>query len=189
MGISRQPSPIQTTIDQQQPKNEERSNYLGSIATNGAWGTCEMKSRTVTSHTALNKKKNFFRQQIGFKLKEETGKVLHLEHNFVWCWNLDTSVSRSGIPGKFWDVVLQKDGEDKLDRSCEKWRSITKVKKEMNVLHTIRRNANWCVHTYCRNCILKQVIEGKAEGRIQVTGRRGRRRKQQLYGLKEKRGH
>jgi hypothetical protein len=38
-----------------------------------------------------------------------------------------------------------------------------------------------------RNCFLKHVIEGKTEGRIEVTGRRGRRRKQVLYDLKEKR--
>jgi hypothetical protein len=24
------------------------------------------------------------------------------------------------LPGKFWSVVLEKDGEDQLDRSCEK---------------------------------------------------------------------
>jgi hypothetical protein len=38
-----------------------------------------------------------------------------------------------------------------------------------------------------RNCLLKHVIEGNIEGRIEVTGRRGRRRKQ-LLDLKEKRG-
>jgi len=27
-------------------------------------------------------------------------------------------------PGKFRNVVLEKDGEDQLDRSCEKWRSV-----------------------------------------------------------------
>jgi hypothetical protein len=37
-----------------------------------------------------------------------------------------------------------------------------------------------------RNCLLKHVIEGKIEGRIEVTGRRGRRRKQLLDDLKEK---
>jgi hypothetical protein len=30
-------------------------------------------------------------------------------------------------------------------------------------------------HTLRRNCLLKHVIEGKLEGRIEVTGRRGRR--------------
>jgi hypothetical protein len=33
---------------------------------------------------------------------------------------LDASGSRSEIPGKFCNVVLEKDGEDQLDRSCEK---------------------------------------------------------------------
>jgi hypothetical protein len=41
----------------------------------------------------------------------------------------------------------------------------------------------------CRNCLLKNVIEGKIEGRIEMTGRRGRRRKQLLDDLKEKRGY
>jgi hypothetical protein len=51
------------------------------------------------AQAALNKKKN---QQNGLKkFKDETCEVLHLEHNFVWCWNLDTSKSRSEIPGKF----------------------------------------------------------------------------------------
>ena len=48
-----------------------------------------------------------------------------LEHGFVWCWNLVTSGSKSETPGKFLNVVLEKDGEDQLDRSCEKWRSVT----------------------------------------------------------------
>jgi hypothetical protein len=38
-----------------------------------------------------------------------------------------------------------------------------------------------------RNCLLKHVIEGKLEGRIEMTERRGRRRKQLLDDLKEKR--
>jgi hypothetical protein len=33
------------------------------------------------------------------------------------------------------------------------------------------------------------VIEGKKEGRIGVTGRRGKRLKQLLYGLKERRDY
>jgi hypothetical protein len=40
------------------------------------------------------------------------------------------------------------------------------------------------------NCLyLKLVIEGKIEGMIEVIGRRGRRRKQLLDGLKEERGY
>ena len=34
--------------------------------------------------------------------------------------NLDAPGNRSETPGKFGNVVLEKDGEDQLDRSCEK---------------------------------------------------------------------
>jgi hypothetical protein len=40
-----------------------------------------------------------------------------------------------------------------------------------------------------RNFLLKQVIEGKTEERIEVTGRRGRRRKQLQDNHKKKRGY
>jgi hypothetical protein len=63
-----------------------------------------------------------------------------------------------------------------------------RVKEERNIVHTIkRRKANWIGHILRRNCLLKRVIEGKLEGRIEMTGRRGRRRKQLLVDLKEKR--
>jgi hypothetical protein len=60
-----------------------------------------------------------------------------------------------------------------------------RVKEERNILHTIQiRKANWIGHILRRNCLLKHVIEGKIEGRIEVAGRRGRRRKQLLDSLK-----
>jgi hypothetical protein len=63
-----------------------------------------------------------------------------------------------------------------------------RVKEDRNILHTIKtRKANWIGHILRRNCLLKHVIEGKVEGRIQMMGRRGRRRKQLLDDLKEKR--
>jgi hypothetical protein len=52
-----------------------------------------------------------------------------------------------------------------------------------------RRQSNWIGHILCTNCLLKQAIEGKIQGRIEMTGRRKRRRKQLLDDLKEKRRH
>jgi hypothetical protein len=40
-----------------------------------------------------------------------------------------------------------------------------------------------------RNCLLKQLIEGKMRGGIEVTGRRGRRRRKLLCELKGRRGY
>jgi hypothetical protein len=55
------------------------------------------------------------RQKIRLRATEETSEELHLEHSFVWCGNLDSSETISEVPGKFWNEVLEKDGEDKLD--------------------------------------------------------------------------
>ena len=77
-----------------------------------------------------------------------------------------------------------------LDRSCEKWRSITRVKEQRNILHEIsKRKANWIGHILPRNCLVQGVIEGKIKGGIEVTGRRGRRRRKLLNDLKERRGY
>jgi hypothetical protein len=63
---------------------------------------------------------------------------------------------------------------------------LQRVKKERNVLQTIkRRKVDW-IHYILRR---KHVIEGKKEGRIEVTKRRGRRRKQLVDDLKETRGY
>jgi hypothetical protein len=44
-------------------------------------------------------------------------------------------------------MVLEKDGENMLDRSCEKRRSVTMVLGERNILHTGKgRKANWIGH-------------------------------------------
>ena len=61
---------------------------------------------------------------------------------------------------------------------------LRKVTKERNILHTIKRSeANWIGHILRRNWLLKYVVEGKIETRIEAMGRRGRRRKQVLDDL------
>jgi hypothetical protein len=76
----------------------------------------------------------------------------------MWCWRRMEKIS--------WTDRVR--NEEVLHR----------VKKERNILHTIKRTkANWIGHILRRNCLLKQVIEGKLEGRMEMTRRRGRRRK------------
>jgi hypothetical protein len=82
-------------------------------------------------------------------------------------------------------VVLERDGEDQLDRSCE-----IRVNEQRNILHEIRKQkANWIGHILRRNCLLKQVIEGKIQGEMEVTRRRGRRHRKLLDDLKARRGY
>ena len=65
-----------------------------------------------------------------------------------------------------------------------------RVKEQKNILRTVTgRKANWFCHTLRTNCLLKHVIEGKIERRIEVTGRRGGRRTELLHDLQEKTGY
>jgi hypothetical protein len=64
------------------------------------------------------------------------------------------------------------------------------VKEQRNILHEIsKRKANLIGHILRRNCLLQRVIEGKIKGRIEVKGRRGRRRRKLLDDLKERNGY
>ena len=61
-----------------------------------------------------------------------------------------------------------------------------RVNEQRNILHEIRkRNANWIGHILRRTYLLKQVIEGKMKGEMEVT----RRRKRLLDDLKDGRGY
>jgi hypothetical protein len=60
---------------------------------------------------------------------------------------------------------------------------LLRFNEERNILHDIIKwKANWIGHILRRNCLLKQVIEGKVKGQIEVT----RRRRKLLDELKER---
>jgi len=62
--------------------------------------------------------------------------------------------------------VLEKDGEDQLDRSCVRNEEVLlRIKEQRNILHEIsKRKANWIGHILLRKCLLQRVIEGKIKG-------------------------
>ena len=67
---------------------------------------------------------------------------------------------------------------------------LLRVNEQRNILYEIRkRKGNWIGHILRRNCLLKQVIEGKIKGEMKVTRRRGRRRRKLLDDLKDRRGY
>jgi len=94
----------------------------------------------------------------------------HLEIFEMWCWRRMENIS--------WTDHVR--NEDVLLR----------VKEQRNILHEIRkRKANWIGHILRTNCLLQRVIEGKIKVGIEVTGRRGRRRRKLLDDLKERGGY
>jgi hypothetical protein len=72
----------------------------------------EMKARIAIEKSSIQQEEDSLHQQIRLRAKEETSKVLHLEHSFVSCGNLASSETRAEVPGKFLKCGA---GEDKLD--------------------------------------------------------------------------
>ena len=87
-------------------------------------------------------------------------------------------------------MVLEKDGEDQLTDHVRNEEVLLRVNEQRNILHEIRKlKAKWIGHILRRNCLLQQVIEGKIKRQIEVTRRRGRRRKELLDDPKDRRGY
>jgi hypothetical protein len=159
------------------------------MITNDARCTREIKARIVMAKAAFSKKKTPFSSKLDLNLRKKLVKC------YIW------SIALCGA--ETWTLFLDQKYLESFEMWC--WRRMEKiswtdrvrneavlhrVKEERNIVHTIkRRKANWIRHILRRNCLLKHVLEGKLEGRKEMTGRRGRRRKQLLVGLKEKRGY
>ena len=140
--------------------------------------------------TAFNKKRGLFTSTMDLKLRKKLVKCYiwntalygsetwslravdqkHLESYEMWCWRRMEKIS--------WTDHVR--NEEVLLR----------VKEQRNILHEIRkRKVNWIGPFLRRNYLLQRVIEGKIKGGIEVTGRRGRRRRKLRDGLKERRGY
>ena len=63
-------------------------------------------------------------------------------------------------------------------------KGLLRVNEQRNILHEIRKRKAYLIgHILRRNCLLQHVIEVKIKGQIEVTRRRGRRRKKLLDDL------
>jgi hypothetical protein len=139
---------------------------------------------------AFNKKRAVFTSTLDLELRKELVKCYiwsialygaetwtlravdqkHLESYEMWCWRRMAKISLT-------DHVRNEE-------------VLLRVKERRNILHEIcKRKANWIGHILCRYCLLQGVIKGKIKGGVKVTGRRGRRHRKLLDGLKERRGY
>ena len=166
MRISRQPFPVKIMLDQKQLDNVEYFKYLGRILTNDGRCTFEIKCEFAMVKVAFNKKRALFTNTLYLELREKLFRCYiwsialygtetwtlravgqkHLERFEMWCWRRMEKIS--------WTDHVR--NEEVLLR----------VKEKRNILHEIsKRKANWIL---CRNCLLKQVIEGKIKGEMEV---------------------
>jgi hypothetical protein len=92
--------------DQKQPENVEYFNCLGSMITNAARCTCEIKSRIAMAKAAFNNKKTLFTKKWNLNIRKklvncyiwsialygtETGTLWKVDQKYLesfemWCW-------------------------------------------------------------------------------------------------------
>jgi hypothetical protein len=99
---------------------------------------------------------------------------------------LDASGSRESF--EMWcRIMMEKTSWTDHGRNEE---LLLRVNEQRTILHEIRkRKANWIGYILRRNCLLKQIIEGKVKGEMEVIRRRGRRGRNLLDYLKDRRGY
>ena len=112
-----------------QSENVQYCNCRCSRITNDARCTREI-TFTIATANNIQQEEETFTRNLHLNLRKKLAKC------YIWSIALcgavmDTLESRSELSGKFWNVVLDKQGEDHLDRSCEKWKSNVKQCKAM----------------------------------------------------------
>ena len=139
---------------------------------------------------AFNKKRALFTTTLDLKLRKKLVKCYiwsialygaetwtlravdqkHLESFEMWCWRRMEEISWTD-----------------LERNEE---VLLRAKEQRNILHEIsKRKANWIGHILRRNCLFKTGYWRKDKRGVEVTVRRGRRRRKLLDDLKERRGY
>jgi hypothetical protein len=152
MRISRQPYPTKIMMDQKQLENVEHFNYLGSMITNVARCTCEIKSRIAMAKATFNKKKTLFTSKLDLNLRKTLVKCyiwsIALYGAETWTlWKVDQTILES-FEMWCWRRMRKISWTDRV-RNEE---ILHRVKEERNILHTIqRRKANWIGHILRRN--------------------------------------
>ena len=138
---------------------------------------------------AFNKKKNLFTSKFDLNLRKKLVKC------YVWgmalygaeTWTLRATDQKRLESFEMWCWRRMEISWTDHVRNEE---VLLRVTEQRNILHEIRkRKANWIGHILRRNCLLQQIIEGKIKGQIEVKRRRGRRCKNLLDDLKDRRGY
>ena len=99
--------------------------WLSKVLSLPGRGTVDIRRRVMTPQIAPINQSKAPLLGLPFNRKFEFYWRKSLVKCYIWgvvLYGPKTSESRSEIPAKFWNVVLEKDW-DQLERSCEKWRS------------------------------------------------------------------
>jgi hypothetical protein len=128
---SREPSPVQIMTDQKQLENVEYSRYLGSMITNEARCTREIKSRIVMSKAAFNRNKTLFTSKLDLYLWKKLVKC--------YIWNIALFGAKLGHVRSLEIRSCRKMEKIRWTKCLRSEQVLLRVKMERNILHTVTR--------------------------------------------------
>jgi hypothetical protein len=119
MRISRQQFPVKFMMDQEQLENVEFLNIYVSCSQMIEDTLVKLISRISMAKAASNKKRALFSGKLDLELRKKLVKCC------IWSmvlYGANTSMLRAVYKktANFLNVLLKMDGEDQLDRTCEK---------------------------------------------------------------------
>ena len=109
--------------------------YLGSMITEDGRSEKEVRRRIALAKDAFMEHRMLLTKSLNQTLKKRLAKSL------MWsvllygseAWTLKKDDIRRLESREFWDVGVEKNGEDQLDRESEKWRSAEKSGRTMDI--------------------------------------------------------
>ena len=136
-------------------------NSFYGVITYDARCTHGIKSRTFMEKAAIKKKQTPFYEQVGFKFKDESSKLLHLQRSLcgVENWSLRNKDQKYQKIFKMWFWKRT----EIIWTGCVKNKEVLRtVKKENNILSTVKsRKANWSGQILRRNGLINTLLQGK----------------------------
>jgi hypothetical protein len=137
---------------------------------------------------AFNKKRALFTSKMDLELRRKLVKCYNWSVAFYGAGNWTLPAVNQKQPESFEMWCWRRMEKISLTDHVRNEEVLLRFNQQRNTLHEVSKGkANWIGHILCRNCLLRQVIEGKIKGGIEVTGRRGIRRRKLLDDLTKRR--
>jgi hypothetical protein len=175
-------STVTINIDGVRVEQVRKFKYLGSIITEDGRCDDEIKARIAIAKDAFNKRKELLVRKMSKSVKKKIIKTV-IWSNVTYgaeTWTLKKEDSRrlNAFEMWIWRRMEKISWKDKITNE----EVLRRVGEERKLIDTIvRRKKNWIGHILRSNCMMRDVMEGRMDGRRP----RGRPRMSMLEELKE----
>lgn len=173
---------VNIVLDGQTIEQVEKFRYLGAMISEDGRCETEVKARIAMAKDAFSRRKELLKRSMSIQMKKRIVKAVVWSVALYGCetWTLKKDETRRLEALEMWIWRRMERVSWKEKKSNEE--VLNAVREERSILETIvKRKKNWLGHILRGDGLLKDVIEGRMEGKRP----RGRRRMGMIDDLKE----